>query len=104
MNYRSIIRFRVKPGQEARFEAAFRQAGMLTRPKAIAGFVRADLVRSVGEPVEYYVLGEWQSQQSYADWQAVSGPGADPEALAAMRETLVDHAPGRLFEGVVGSG
>jgi heme-degrading monooxygenase HmoA len=104
MSYTSVIRFRVKPGFEATFEDAFAKAGMLTRPKAIAGFVRAELVRSVGEPVEYYVIGEWQTQQSYTEWQAVSGPGADPAVLAAMRETLVDHAPRRLFEVVVGWG
>jgi heme-degrading monooxygenase HmoA len=61
-------------------------------------------VRSLGEPVEYYVIGEWQTEQSYAAWQAISGPGADPEVLAAMRGTPVDHAPGRLFEVLVGSG
>lgn len=103
MSYTSIIRFRVKPGLEATFEAAFTKAGMLTRPRAIDGFIRAELVRSVGDPVEYYVIGEWQTQQSYAAWQAISGPEADPEALTAMRETLVEHAPGRLFEVVVGS-
>lgn len=101
MSFTSIIRFQVRPGQEAAFEAAFIKAGMLTRPTAIAGFVKAELVRSLGEPVEYYVVGEWRTEQAYKDWQAVSGPEADPEALATMRATLIGHAPGRLFQTVV---
>ena len=66
--------------------------------------IQADLVRSVGEPVEYYVVGEWRSERAYADWQAVSGPEADQEALAEMRACLAGHAPGRLFETVIRSG
>ena len=104
MSYTSIIRFQVRPGMEAAFEAAFAKAGMLKRPARIDGFVKADLVRSVGEPVEYYVVGEWRSERAYADWQAVSGPEADQEALAEMRACLAGHAPGRLFETVIRSG
>ena len=104
MSYTSIIRFQVTPAMEAEFEAAFAKAGMLKRPAAIPGFIKADLVRSLGEPVEYYVVGEWETQQAYADWQAVSGPEADQEALAAMRACLTGHAPGRLFEAVIRSG
>ena len=98
MTFRSIIRFRVKPGMEADFEAAFLKAGMLERPARIDGFVSAELVRSVAGPVEYYVIGEWRTEQAYVDWQTISRDGADPDAIAAMQSTLVDHAPGRLFE------
>ena len=88
---------------ERSFEEAFAKAGMLTRPAAIAGFVRADLVRSLGEPVTYYVVGEWESEEAYAVWQAVSGPEADQRALAAMRACLIDPAPGRLFTTILRS-
>lgn len=100
MAYRSIIRFRVKPGMDKAFEAAFAQCGMLARPSAIDGFVMAELVRSVSEPVEYFVLGEWTTQQAYADWQAISHIGADPVAVAALNETLIEFTPGRLFQPV----
>jgi heme-degrading monooxygenase HmoA len=100
MSFTSIIRFHVKPGSESAFEDAFAKAGMLTRPSAITGFVKANLVRSLDDPAAYYVIGEWQTVQAYKDWQAVSGPEADPEALAAMRATLIEHAPGRLFQTV----
>lgn len=103
MNYTSIIRFLVKPGMEATFEAAFAKAGMLQRPSAIKGFVKAELVRSLDDPPAYFVVGEWETEQAYADWQAVSGPGADQEALAAMRGALTDPMPGRLFRTVLQS-
>lgn len=104
MSYRSLIRFQVKPGMEAAFEAAFVKVGMLARPSRIDGFVDAELVRSVGEPVEYFVIGAWLTEQAYADWQAVSRDTADPEALAIMYAALVDPIPGRLFSTVARSG
>lgn len=103
MTFRSVIRFQVKPGKEAAFEAAFDQCGMLRRPKKIAGFIDAELVRSIGEPIEYFVLGAWQSEQSYADWQAVARPEADPAAIAALDDTLVERKPGRLYASVLRS-
>lgn len=103
VSYTSIIRFQVKPGRESTFEAAFAAAGMLQRPSAIKGFVKAELVRSLDDPPAYYVVGEWETEQAYADWQAVSGPEADQEALATMRDTLIDPMPGRLFQTVLRS-
>ncbi len=100
MSFRSVIRFQVKPGMEAAFEENFLNAGMLERPSAIAGFVSAELVRGAGE---YYVIGEWRTEQAYADWQAVSHTAADPAVIAAMRATLIDPAPGRLFTPVARS-
>ena len=100
MSFTSIIQFHVTPGREAAFEEASTNAGMLTRPSAINGFVKVELVSSLTDPVAYYVVGEWLTEQSYANWQAVSMVEADQDALVAMRATLVDHAPGRLFSTV----
>ena len=71
MSYTSIIRFLVKPGRESTFEAAFAETGMLQRPSAINGFVKAELVRSLDDPSAYYVVGEWETEQAYADWEAL---------------------------------
>ena len=103
MSFRSVIRFQVKPGMEAKFEENFLAAGMLERPAAISGFVYAELVRGLTSPNEYFVIGEWRTEQDYAGWQAVSHAGADPDVIAAMRETLVDPAPGKLFQPVARS-
>ena len=104
MSFRSIIRFQVKPGMAAEFEAAFSECRMLDRPSAIDGFVMAELVRSVVEPLEYHVIGEWETEQAYADWQAVSHEQADPAAVEALHATLLHWAPGRLYVSAARSG
>ena len=100
MSVRSLIRFVPKPGREADFEAAFEAAGMLTRPSAVEGFLGAELLRSCETPAEYCVIGEWRSPEAYARWQELSLRGADPKRVAALLDTLVEPAPGRLFVGV----
>ena len=103
MVYHSVIRFQVKPGREAEFEQAFLKCGMLERPKQIDGFIRAELVRGIADPSEYHVLGTWESEASYAGWQAVSHDVPDQNALATFRDCLIDPSPGRLFKPVAGS-
>ena len=98
--FRSIIEFRVRPREEDRFVAAFRDAGMLSRPRAIAGFVAASLARSLAEPTEFVVVGEWETEQAYADWQARSRVDAPAEGLARMQACLLDIRPGRLFSAI----
>jgi heme-degrading monooxygenase HmoA len=95
--FHSVIRFQVKPGREADFEAAFRDAGMLTRPRAVPGYLGADLVRSADATGEYLVLGRWTSAEAYAAWQAIAAQDAPREALRRLVDTLVDPAPGRGF-------
>lgn len=101
MRFRSLIRFRVKAGRGPDFEAAFERAGMLTRPRAIPGFGRAELIRSLDDPCDYAVVGEWQSEEAYRQWQSVSAAEANRDALAALGDTLEASQPGRLF--VVGA-
>jgi heme-degrading monooxygenase HmoA len=103
MTFRSLIRFEVKPGAESEFESAFDQAGMLVRPKQIEGFIDAELFRSVGEPVEYIVIGSWETEQAYAQWQAVSRDEADSKALSVLSKVVIDPQPGKLFSPVSSS-
>jgi heme-degrading monooxygenase HmoA len=103
MRFRSMIQFHVKPGMEAQFEAAFLKAGMLVRPKQVEGFISAELVRSIGEAGEYLVIGEWQSEQAYTDWQAAVSDAIDPQAVTDLYATVTDPVPGRLFASVAQS-
>jgi heme-degrading monooxygenase HmoA len=95
---RSVIRFHVAAGREADFEAAFAAAGLLIRPRAIQGFVDAELARSLATPGEYLVVARWASADAYRAWQQVSLTEAPPDALGALLETLVDPQPGEAFE------
>lgn len=100
MPVRSILRFDVQAGREADFENAFEASGMLTRPKAVAGFLGAELLRSDDSPTEYYVIGRWASAEAYAQWQQVSLEAPDARSTASLFDTLVDPRPGRLFSAV----
>jgi heme-degrading monooxygenase HmoA len=95
---RSMIRFHVAPGREADFEAAFVAAGMLSRPRAVPGFVDAELSRSLATPGEYLVVARWASADAYRAWQEVSLIEAAQDALNALFETLIDPRPGEAFE------
>jgi len=94
---RSVIRFTVKPGREADFEAAFVACGMLSRPRAIQGFVEAELVRGLENRGEYLVIGRWADEAAYAAWQARSLEGVTAAQRRALLETLVDPRPGAAY-------
>lgn len=98
--YKSIITFDVRSGMEAEFEAAFHAAGMLTRPTAIPGFQGAELVRAIDDPARYAVLGQWETRESYAQWQAVAQSGAPRDALQKLAACLLNPQPGRLYKAV----
>jgi len=56
----SVVRFRVKSGQEPTFEALFREMR-----RDFPGFRKGALVRAADG--SYFSVGEWQSQQSLAE-------------------------------------
>jgi len=100
MPFTSLIQFKVKPGEQTAFEAAFVKTGMLTRPKSVAGFLGAELIQSNTSTLEYCVVGKWETEQSYTDWQAIATATTDVDALSDLIGTLVDPAPGQLFRTV----
>jgi hypothetical protein len=78
----NVVRFRVKPGHEARFVEAHRQA----RPR-FKGFLGGSLVKT-GEQT-FCIIGEWRSFQSLA--------AARPQMIAILdgfRDTLEDLGGG----------
>ncbi len=78
----NVVRFRVKPGREAEFIAAHRNA-----KRDFAGSRRFLMIRT-GERT-YCVIGEWDSQQSLAE--------ARPRMIALLdtfRDTLEDLGGG----------
>lgn len=97
---RSIVWFKVHPGMNDEFVAAFLAAGMLERPRAVGGYRGAALHRSLMCDDEYFVLGEWDSEESYAQWQAIASAGAPRDALRRMRACLADHRPNTLVRPV----
>jgi heme-degrading monooxygenase HmoA len=94
---RSMIRFQVKPGREAEFEAAFRRAGMLTLPRQAPGFVSEELCRSLEEASVYVVVARWTSEAAYRAWQQRSRDDTSAET-AALLDTVIDLVPGIAYE------
>jgi len=93
--YRSLIEFTVKPGAEEVFLKAFRASGMLTRPRDVAGFVDAEIVR---DGSVFVVIGRWETAEAYAFWQSVAQKEAPSDALRALSKTIETTRPGRLYE------
>ena len=98
--FRSIIEFKVMPGREDDFVAAFLGAGMLTRPAAIDGFVSAELLRATEGDSDFAVVARWKTPEDYALWQAQAQAGAPSEALARLSDCLISVRKRRLFEVV----
>jgi heme-degrading monooxygenase HmoA len=53
----------VKPGQEAEFEAAFRQAAPLIA--ATPGYIGHELQRRIETPNRYLLLAKWESVEAH---------------------------------------
>lgn len=98
--FTSIVWFKVKPGMNAEFESAFLDAGMLTRPAVIDGFIEAHLHHSLMHDDEYYVLGSWTSEESYAAWQSMASEGAPKGAMRRLSDVLVEFKPNVLMSRV----
>lgn len=70
MAVRSVATFRVKPGAADRFEAAYREGQFLERAVTNPGFIRGELIRPDGDPDQFIVVAEWETEADYRAWQA----------------------------------
>lgn len=96
----SLITFRVREGQGEAFIAAFGACGMLSRPRAVAGFAGAELLRQCGDGRNFAVIARWDSAQAYADWRRVARSGAPPEALRALAACIESSTEGLAWAAV----
>lgn len=71
MSYRSLLVFRVHPGQGAEAAAAFLAHGVLTEcAAAIPQFVTGEMRRSANDPDRLCVIADWSDPQGWHDWMA----------------------------------
>lgn len=94
----SLITFRVREGREAAFVAAFDACGMLTRPRAIDGYVSGELIRQCEDGRNFAVIAHWTGPQACAAWRRV----ARSEALREFVDCLESTAPGTIWTPVRG--
>lgn len=98
--YKSVAWFKVKEGRNADFESAFHEAGMLTRSSALDGCIHTRLYKSTDGTNQYFVIGEWDSEETYALWQQMAVPGAPKDALERMTDSLERNRLGVLMTPV----
>ena len=96
--YTSIAWFKAKEGRNADFVAAFHDAGMVTRSTALEGCRDITLFESVDGTNQYFVIGHWESKESYALWQEKAVAEAPPEALARMTDAIEKNRLGVLMK------
>lgn len=99
--YTSIAWFKAKEGRNADFVRAFHDAGMVTRSTALEGCRDITLFESADGTNQYFVIGHWDSEESYARWQELAVPGAPPEALARMTDAIERNRLGVLMTEVI---
>ncbi len=73
MPARMMVFAKIKPGEEAAFEAAFQE--VTRKVKGTPGHMRDELLRDVteptpeGEPSSYILLSEWESVEAFLAWE-----------------------------------
>jgi heme-degrading monooxygenase HmoA len=97
MIYRSVLRFHVREGKSAEFEAAYGAGEFLTRAADVPGFIRADLLKEDGQADEYVAMAEWEHKEAYLEWQERIPKVVPQEVLVALLETLTEPEPGRVY-------
>jgi heme-degrading monooxygenase HmoA len=67
MAIRVMVFAKIKPGEEAAFEAAY--AEVTRKVKGTPGHVKDELLRADGEPGSYILLSEWESKEAFLAWE-----------------------------------
>ncbi len=67
MTARIMVFARIRPGEQAAFEAAF--AEVTRKVKGTAGHIRDELLHETSEPDSYILLSEWESKEAFLAWE-----------------------------------
>lgn len=83
--------WRVKPGQEAAFIAAWKELGAIFKNLPDPPGGRAALIQSLTDPALFYSFGPWQSLEAI---QAMRANPKAQEGIAKLRELCTEAVPG----------
>ncbi len=67
MTVRVMVFAKIKPGEEAAFEAAY--TDVTRKVKGTPGHVRDELLHDTTEPGAYILLSEWESKEAFLAWE-----------------------------------
>ena len=69
MPARVMVFAKIRPGEEAKFEAAYQEVTKKVKASAFKGHLRDELLRDDGEPGSYILLSEWESKEAFLAWE-----------------------------------
>ena len=67
MTARVMVFAKIKPGEEAAFEAAYTE--VTRKVKGTPGHIHDELLRDTTEPGAYILLSEWESKEAFLAWE-----------------------------------
>lgn len=88
--YVIVWEFRVRPGSEPAFEAAFGASGAWTKlMRSADGYLGSDLIRGDADPSRYLTVDRWRSPRAFEHFRTQRTE--EYEALDAELGNLVEH-------------
>lgn len=96
-SFTSFAWFQAKEGRNQEFIEAFHDAGMVTRSTALDGCRDITVFESVDGTNQYFVIGHWDSKESYALWQTKAVAEAPPGSIERMTNEVERNRLGVLM-------
>jgi heme oxygenase (mycobilin-producing) len=69
MPARVMVFAKIRPGEEAKFEAAYQEVTKKVKASAFKGHLRDELLKDDSEPGSYILLSEWESKEAFLAWE-----------------------------------
>jgi heme oxygenase (mycobilin-producing) len=102
MPARMMVFATIKPGEEAAFEAAFKE--VTSKVKGTPGHISDELLRDVtegqdpDEPTRYILLSEWESTEAFLAWEDAP---IHMQTTTPMRPHWAGRVERRMYEVAV---
>jgi len=93
MSIRVMVFARIKPGEEAGFEAAY--AEVTRKVKGTPGHIHDELLRDTHEPSSYILLSEWESREAFLSWEDAP---VHMETTTPMRPYWAGRVERKIYE------
>lgn len=98
MPVRSLIEFKVQPGAEEAFQAAYLQYGFLDRARIRPGFLSGEFLRKEGSTSTFWATALWQNAAVYKAWQNAYLDVFSPEEIQSLGQYLDSPPQGFVTE------
>lgn len=94
MPFRSLIEFKVQPGAQSAFAAAYLDNGFLRRAQSAPGFVNGEFLQPDADGTSFWATVLWRTQADYAAWQRAYLTVFSASEIQAIGQYLVEAPVG----------